>query len=505
LATFTSAALVLGLASSPASAAKPNRGGSLEVLAPAGAWPGLDPATDASDVNDDAQLSSIYGQLFELAPHGVILADEATGYKYSNHNLTVDITLRQGVKFQDGSPFNATAVAFSINRDLAPANSCICLANFTAVQSVTAIGARDVRIQLSTPYSALIPSFIDSALNWTVSPTSFNAKGESQFSQDPVGAGPFKVVSNIASSKLVLTRNPSYWEKGHPYLAGITFLSTTSDQSDVSAIQSGQAQIAPVTTVSLVQEARSISGLAVHAEPATYLEFIRLNTQQPPFNNPLAREAVTYATDTRSIIKNLYGGLYTGVQGMTAPGMLFYEKSVPGYDSYNLKKAKQLVNQLGGLTVELRTNSNTFQYQSEAAAVAAMWQAAGIKVNVVVDSLQLTLSLQASGGWQALDAAWSCSTDPATCLPINYSSGGSLSGIKDSSLDGLLNQGAQFASTTTRGKIYDEINAHVAKSAEMNFLYARPVYLVTSSNVEGLQDVPASAAGEEQYENVWLK
>jgi peptide/nickel transport system substrate-binding protein len=504
-ASSTAFASSSGRTSKATGAAQPKRGGSFTDLFAGGNWQGLDPATDTSAIADTPIMGAIYGALFELGPNGVIIDDEASGVKLSDHNLQVDISIRPGVKFQDGTPFTASAVAFNINRDLDPTNACICLSDFTAVKSVTAVGKYDVRIKLSTPYSPLIPSFVDNAPDWTASPTAIASKGESNFAQDPVGAGPFEVVSNTASSKLVLKRYPGYWEKGHPYLSSLTFLSTTSDQSDLAAVQSGQAQFSVLTTISLVQQGKTTSGLAIHPDPATSLAFVRLNTTTAPLNNKLAREALFYATDTKSLVDNLYAGLYTPIEGFTGPGMLFYEKTVPHYDTYNLTKAKALVKQIGGLTVQLRTNNNTPQFVAESEALAAMWQQAGINASVTVESIQQTIQVQSSGnGWQTVDAAWTCSVDPATCMPINLSSTGSFTGLHSSTIDGLINQGTAFASPTTRQRVYSEINEDLASQSDFLFLYARPVFMLTQSDVEGIQDVPATG-GEEQWENVWIK
>jgi peptide/nickel transport system substrate-binding protein len=508
IAVFSIAALVLSGSVSYASAkiataaVAPKHGGTLTYLYVGGTWPGFDPTIDPV-ANEYQELNAILGQLFELGAHGTVVPDLATGYTISNKGLTYDIDIRHDVKFTDGSSFDAAAVAWNWNRDLA-SSACTCQVTFAAIKlPVTAIGKYTVQVNLSSLFSPLIPDILGSGLNWVESEQSFLAKGAATSRQDPIGAGPFEIVSNAASAKLVLTKNPHYWEKGHPYLDGITILSTSTDQADFSALVSGQANYTTFATTSLVQQAEHTSGLNVHKIPATFTEFVRYNENAPPFNNPIAREAILYATDPKALVDALYSGLYPVAENETAPGMLFYEKTVPGYDTYDLAKAQALVQQLGGLTVNLRTTFNTPGQIQETSALEAMWSAAGIKTNIIVEGIGTTIAVQMSGGWQAIDAGFVCQPDPSSCLGINFASTGILTGVHDPTLDGLINQSVQYSSLTTRQRIYDKIYALLAKNADADFLYSTTGHIITASNVEGVD--PTNSGSQQEYENIWIK
>ncbi|HVB06818.1 MAG TPA: ABC transporter substrate-binding protein [Acidimicrobiales bacterium] len=484
-----------------AAVAAVHHGGSLVDLVNGGEWPGLDPATNTQDTADATENNAIFGQLFEVGPNGTIVPSMASGYHLADHNLKVLISIRPGQKFQDGTPFNAQAVAQSIQRDLLPANACLCLPNFKAVTSIAAQGKYTVVLTLSSPFSPIIPAFVNEAPNWVTSPTALARMGEAAYAQHPVGAGPFEVVSNSASSQLVLKRYPGYWQKGRPYLNSLTFTSTGNDQTDLSSIQAGQAQYSIVTTIPIFQQAKSTAGLTTYRLPAILIQFVALNNNLPPFNNPTARLALAYATNPKSLVANLYGHIYTPVQGYTGPGQLFYQPKVSDYPAYNLTKAKALVQQLGGLTITLDTTTNTQFWITEAEALQSMWGQAGIKVNVKIDSLQNLLGLIASRNWQAISSNWGNSIDPAIDLPIYFASYGNFSGIKDPTLDGLMNQGAAFASAPTRARVYAKVNQQMNKTAEAIFEYAKPVLIVTRSNVQGV----ANGTPVVDWENVWMK
>ena len=158
-------------------------------------------------------MDAIFGELFELGPKGKIIPDLATGYSFSNGAKTITITLRQGVKFTDGTPFNADAVVWNIKRDLsrrAPASR-------PGRSSRSPRPARTrCRSSSAAPDGAFINQIFDSTANWIASPTAVQKMGEKAFAVKPVGAGPFIVVSDTYSSQLVLKRNPHYWEAGPP-------------------------------------------------------------------------------------------------------------------------------------------------------------------------------------------------------------------------------------------------------------------------------------------------
>ena len=193
---------------------------------------------------------------------------------------------------------------------------------------------------------------MNEAPNYTVDEVALDSVGEAVYAQHPIGAGPFKVASNVASSSLVVTKNTSYWQKGHPLLNGITWTNVGSDSAAALSAPDPErtsSRRTAVATIPLLAQAPS-QGLTVTRLPQTVDEFIALNTLHAPcFCNILAREAVEYATDSSALIAGLYQASgYKPIQSETAPGQKFYSGSNKYYLGYNLAKAKALVNRLGG-------------------------------------------------------------------------------------------------------------------------------------------------------------
>jgi len=490
------AALALGAGATSiasASTSQPAKaGGTLQVEIVASQWPGLDSATDTQDTADAAYLNEIYGQLFEMTANNVVVPDQATSWKLTNHNSTLVFTLRKGLVFSNGDPLTASDVAWSINRDTTPSFGNIGLSNLP----LTAAGCSGSGLTVTCPLKeadvAIVPAFINEAWNWTVDQSALTSMGEAAYAQNPIGAGPFKIATNEASAELNLVKNTRYWEKGHPLLAGIDFTNVSSDQSALDALQSGEAQLAMgVTTIPLLNSVGK-QGLVVSKLPAMVTEFINLNTIHGPFANILAREAVAYATDSKALVAGLYNGAYKTVQSQTAPGQLFYTQTNKNYRGYNLAKAKKLVAEIpGGLSVDLSTTLNNAFFINEVQAIATMWEAAGIKVTIQDYSLQQMLGITFSGAWQAIDENWGVGTDPGindSEFFANLSAGTVSSGNNNADLQGLLNQGLANANPVARQRVYTEVG-NIENQQQLGvFMYAKNAYMVSAKSLSDVGD-----------------
>ena len=297
------------------------QGGSMTVVLNSGydgAWPaGLDPVTNTNGAANQSLMNSIYGQLIELHEGGKLVPGLASAFKFSNGGKTFTLTIRPGVKFSDGTPFTAQVVADHINKVLK--SPCTCRPTWP-VKSVTASGddvvinftdglraGRGVVHRLQRQLGALAHR---EARRWA------SASSGSR----PVGAGPFTVVSNKLSSQIVLKKNPTYFKKDRPFLDQLTFKSIGGDEAAYQALQAGQAQAYEnLSTPSLIDQMKKDPKLQVTQQLSTSPYNIQLNTNAPPFNNPKARQAIYYATDSEAIRSKLFQNRYPSTQGFTGP------------------------------------------------------------------------------------------------------------------------------------------------------------------------------------------
>jgi peptide/nickel transport system substrate-binding protein len=473
-----------GAAGGGTSSAAPAHGGSLTVLVVAGGlatWPNLDPL--ASGTANADYRNAVFGEMFHQNAGGKVVPAIAKGITASSNGLTATIALRPGLKFSDGTPLDAAAVVTNYKRDLDPANACQCIGTFNTVKDVKASGD-NVVLTLSAPMPAFSQAVIDSALNWIASPAALTKEGKN-FGTAPVGAGPFTVTSDDPSQKLVLGANPDYYLKGQPYLSQLTFQSVGNDQSAYSALQSGSAQIVEgITTQQLLTQAKS--QFSVVPLPVTSVFQTTYNTLAPPLNNPVAREALAYATDASALDKGLFGGQDKLDQEPVASDAAFYEAQVPGYKGYDLAKAKALVKQLGGLTVSMQGSPSSGGGEMMQ-ALQSMWAKAGIKVSKISQLAlpQLTANFT-SHNWQ-VDVGFSGASDPSLGLGLGFffSSHGPDSGVADPKLDTLMQKAATDMDPTTRAADYDSVYQMLWSNTYGDFLFENPSYNVDTTGVTG--------------------
>lgn len=469
-------------------------GGSITVLESkgySGAWSNLDPPNDKGGQALQDFNSAIYGQLFELGSGGKIVPDLATGYSFSTDGKTLTITLRQGVTFTDGTPFNAQAVYTNWMRDLGtvgisngfsspwpikeqpvPAGTKLVPgapppSEPPAAGVVQVTGPYTIVLHMSAPDGAAIDQLINNNESWIASPTALTKEGSS-FGQNPVGAGPFQVVSNIPNNELIVKKNSHYWEAGHPYLDQITFKTVGSDQAAYEAMLANEGQVYEnMSTNQLITE--SESHFTVDNNLGTSPYDLQLNTAVPPFNNPKARQAIYAATNFAPILQHLFGGRGQTTEGFTGPGGICYEQNVPGYQGYNPTLAKQLIAQTGldKTTIQLGTIALSTAQESMQ-AIATEWESLGLHVNQSSWPLTgLIAAFEANHGqsWQAM-VQTAGSYDPAAGVGVafRFNSHSPFSGVHDPTLDNLLAQGEASTNLAARCSYYNQAEAYIAKN-----------------------------------------
>jgi peptide/nickel transport system substrate-binding protein len=198
---------------------------------------------------------------------------------------------------------------------------------------------------------------------------------------------------------------------------------------------------------------------------------IQLNTMIPPFDDQKARDAIYYATDAEAIRSGLFKNRYPNSQTFTGPGGLFHRDTVPGYKTFDLEKAKQLVQQLGGLEVTLGT-INVLVAKQTTEALQSQWAKAGIKTKI--ESYDLAGLIKAFGGkWESMlqtAGAW----DPATGVGVSFrfSSQSPFTGVKDPALDKLLGDAASSLEDSERQTLYDEAGKLISDKSYAPFMFA---------------------------------
>ena len=231
----------------------------------------------------------------------------------------------------------------------------------------------------------------DTNAAYIASPTAVQSEG-ANFGLKPIGAGPFEITSNNPLVEQDLAAWPGYFDSKHRYLAGLKYLNVGTDSNVIyndlatNAIQSWTA-IGTSGAPNVLAEAANPSLHLTRGADLVYL-FMPINTNKPPFNNPLAREALSYCMDRVSIAQDVQGGwanptpilagtseqYYPGSGGSVKNKLAAANKLEPY--QYNVAKGSALVQQLGGLSFQFNTTAG--QTQVVATALQQQWAQCGI-------------------------------------------------------------------------------------------------------------------------------
>jgi len=262
----------------------------------------------------------------------------ATSWKYSPDYKSLTLTLRKGVKFHDGTDFNAQAVKYNLT---ANKTSRVELAS---VISIDVIDDYTVRLNLSR-YSNLLLKHLGSIPGFMVSPTAVERNGKEWATTNPVGTGPFKFVSYQRQASLKYEKFSGYWDKGKPYLDGVEFVFIADPTVARMSFEKGEAHI----VLPAIRDARDLvsKGYQLINSPTAGFQ-LGGDSVNPDsvYANRKVREAIEYAIDKEAITKALGYGFWEPAHQYCYPTFVGHNPNIKGRP-YNPTKAKQLLSEAG--------------------------------------------------------------------------------------------------------------------------------------------------------------
>ncbi|REJ26206.1 ABC transporter substrate-binding protein [Caldibacillus debilis] len=373
---------------------KPEKGGTLIFGRGADAV-SLDPI-NVTDGESIRVTYNIFETLFEYDADLNIKPRLATSYETSEDGLTWTIHLRKGVKFHDGTDFNADAVVFNFERWMDP-NNPYHDGDFTyytflyggfkgdenhKIVHVKALDDYTVEIRLKEKIAPFL-SYLAIPMFGISSPEAIK-KYDDKYGEHPVGTGPFKFESWDRNDKIVLTKNENYYEEGKPYLDQLIFRVIPDNSARLSALKSGDIDIMDGLNPDDKNAAESDQNLDFVKRPSFNISYLAFNTEKAPFNDVKVRQAINMAINKQGIIDAFFNGLAEPAKNPLPPVLWGYNDGIPGY-SYDPEKAKQLLAEAGypdGFKTELWAMSNPRPYLPQPLKVAEAIQADLKKVGI---------------------------------------------------------------------------------------------------------------------------
>jgi peptide/nickel transport system substrate-binding protein len=422
-------------------------------------------------------LHTIFDALFDYDSSGKLIPELATGYTVQPNNV-LRLTLRTGVQFQDNTPFDASAVAFNIDRVLNDPASTI-KATLADVQSTTVVDASTIDIQMKrAAVGRILPALADRA-GMMASPTAVKAAGSSaSFSKAPVGAGMYKVVGTINSRQNMSVRRwDGYWDKSAQLLGGIDF-SEIPFTSLVNAIQAKDADWVSPQSVADGNSLKGKSGITLFTNAGTQFRLLIMNETLAPFDNPLVRQAVSYAINRPALAKALTQDTVKATYQEFPPTSAAYD---PALDKnplfpYDPAKARAVLQQSGvsNVTFDAYVGASATSFVQMGELISAQLQQVGITMNVkTVDLATAFPTIFLSGPTkhgiaQAASYGGVATPDPDQQFHDHFLPEGATNagGNEAPGLRPLLEQAEGTSDATARAAIYRQANDLVSQQVQ---------------------------------------
>ena len=318
-------------------------------------------------------LFNLYEGLVKPVSSGAIEPAVASDFEVAEDAKSILFTLRDGVKYWDGTAVTVDDVIFSINRyaDIQGSESA-----FSVLKSVEAQGDNQILVTLSKANSEFIYQ-----LTCAIIPASYDETTE----DCPLGTGPFKYVSYTAGESLEVERNENYWKENCPYLDAVTFKIVTDADTAILQLNSGTLDIYQYLTSDQAETLDS-EKFNIQVGNVNYVQGMFLNNAVEPFNDVRVRQALYYAVDRQEISDILFDGQSHIIGTHLIPAMsAYYDESLETAYTRDLDKAKELLKEAGyedGFEFTITVPNNYAPHEGTAQVIVENLAEVGIKANI---------------------------------------------------------------------------------------------------------------------------
>ncbi len=461
----------------------------------------LDPQA-VTAVNDFRILMNLYDGLVGYKS-GTLEVEPAlaTEWTISDDGKTYTFTLRDGVAFHDGSPFNAEAVKFNFDRmldenhpfhDTGPFPLSFF---FSAVDSVEAPDEKTVVFHLKDPYAPFL-SNLAYPTGLIVSPAAVKEFGK-DFGRHPSGTGPFKFAEWESNSKVVVEANPDYW-KGAPDLKAVVFRPITDANTRVAEMLSGGIDVMVEVPPDNLATFSNDAAFKVYEQAGPHLWFLILNAKEGPMADKRVRQAVNYAIDKKALVENVLQGTAEVAAGPTPPAFAWaYNEALQPYP-HDPEKAKALLKEAGHENADLTfyvTEGGSGMLDPVAMGAAIQADLAEVGLNAKIETYEWNTFLGKvnpglEGKADMAEMAW-MTNDPDTLPYLALRTGafpdegGFNSGYySNPDVDKLLEEARRETDQAKRAVLYKKMQEIVRDDAPWAFIANWKQNAVTSDRVE---------------------
>ncbi len=455
-----------------------------------------DPILGSTDA-DQVMLWPVFDTLVTFTPDLELEPGLAESWEMPD-DKTIILQLKEGVTFHDGTEFDAEAVKFNLERANSEEAKVSELKN---IESVEVIDPLTVQLNLGKADATILAALTDRG-GMMVSPSAVEKYGD-DFAQNPVGAGPYKMVKHVPNGEVILEAYEDYWDEGKPYLDQITVKIIPDENTQINALKSGELDFAYRISPGNVDSFEGDPNLIVKEGTALPFKVISLNKSMPPFDNKEVRKALLHGINREAIIQAINFG-----KGEPAhqPYPQEYWAADPELEiDYNPEKAKQLLKDSGVDNPSFTmVHRSTPYYGRIAEAIQSQLQDIGFEVNL--EPMEI---VSADGNFfvdqksNAYLTIYTGRVDPQQAVELLFSGESfyNVGGQPHSKIDSLISEASTVYDQEERASIYREI------SKETILEEAIQVPLIFSPRIAAMKDelkgFEHNLLGKPLYSELW--
>lgn len=434
---------------------------------------------------------AIYDNLVEEDENGEFVPCLAENVDISEDGLEYVFTLRQGVKFHDGSEMTADDVVFSINRTIEKGWAF----DMTAfISNVEKVDDYTVKMTLNTPFGGMLGSLASPYFS-IMSKNYLEEKGDDIVEREPMGTGAYKFVEWVSGDHITLEANEDYFQ-GAPAIKNVTFKPITDKNTGLISLQTGEIDAYLNVNAIDIPTVEDDDSLAFYSTELAAVLSLNMNVEAAPLDNADVRKAINYAINKQNIIDGALEGRGTVANSAISPTCDGYSENVKAYE-YDPEKAKELLAGAGytesnplNLTIKLKEDA-----KNQKVAQVIQNDLKQVNVNVEIDVMEAgayTTDIYSNGNYQMTISSWCAMFPDAYSLLYSqfhkdcYGSTGNITHVVSDELSGALETAA---GKTGDEKIaaYDGVAQMIQDNAYVVSMVYEPTTITTGANLKGVE------------------
>lgn len=438
-----------------------------------------------NDTKSEAVSFLLFNRLFRLNTDFEYVPDLAKSWENPTPKEWV-IEIKKGVKFHNGEEMTSEDVKFSLERSMEQPKVEHVLAQ---VEKVEIVDDYTVKITTKTAFAPFLYSLVHAGAS--ILPKGYVESGD-EF-KNPVGSGPFTFVEWKSGDKVVLEKNPDYFDDDNMAQSEkMVFKVIPEGSSRTIALETGEVDVVQELQTMDINKVKENSGLTLYEKGSTRVDFFAMNNEKEPFTNQKVRQALNYAINKDAIMAVAIEGAGQEAKSVLAESMLGFKAA--DYE-YNPQKAKELLAEAGyedGFTTSITTSGD--QRKRIAEIIQANLMEVGITAEIEMLEWGTFIDMAMKGEHETLILGWTSNPDPdATLTPLYLSDsigGFNFSRVNNEKLDELILKGRQEMDIEKRVEIYNELHEHIMDQAPIVPLFVKNNIVGANSELKNVELSP---------------